>query len=96
MKLVNYGIGAKKDAPENHEDFAGFVINDRGTGQEVHRECVPTGRLSDNKVADLLVRRRERLEKKYAPSHYDVDAGLFNSKASFEHFFPTRSKTQKS
>ena len=95
MKLVNYGLGANKKPAENHEDFAGFVINKRGTGEEVHRECVPTGQLNDDKVADLLIRRRERLEKKYAPSQYDIDAGLFNSKASFDHFFPTRSTAQK-
>ncbi len=91
MKLFNQKIPPQKD----HEDFAGFVINERGSGQEVHRECVPTGRLNDDKVTDLLVRRRERLEKKYAPSRYDIEAGLFNSKASFEHFFPTRSKPER-
>ena len=76
-------------------DCAGFVVNSRDGGTEVHRELVPTGRMSDDKVADFLVSRREKLEKKYAPSRFDIESGIFNSKASFEHFFPTRSQPGK-
>ena len=76
-------------------DCAGFVVKDRDGGTEVHRETVPTGRMSDDKVADFLVSRREKLEKKYAPSRFDIESGIFNSPASFEHFFPMRSQPQE-
>jgi len=95
MNWSNHRYKLQNAAPKDREDVAAFVINDRQTGAEVHRESVPTGRMNDEKVADLLVGRRENLEKKYAPSRFDIESGLFNSQASFEHFFPTRSRPHK-
>lgn len=90
MKVVSSFLNqwaGKKAAPADNEDFAGFRVEDRDNGRVVHSECVGVGRMSDERVADFMVQRRERLEKKYAPSRYEVDAGLFNSEASFAHFF---------
>ena len=75
-------------APVDHGDVAGFVVHERATGQLVHQEAIDSGRYSSTRLADLMVAKRSRLERKYAPSRYDVEHGLFNSRDAFHHFFP--------
>jgi hypothetical protein len=88
MHWSSFKYKTRKAERKDHEDFAAFVIHHRSNGAEVHRECVPTGRMNNQRVTDLLIRGRERLEKKFPPAGYEIESGLFNSEASFQHFFP--------
>ena len=78
-----------KRPPAEHDDVAGFVVTERKSGQMVHHESIDSGRYSSTRLADMMMAKRSRLERKYAPSRYDVEAGIFNNRKSFEHFFPT-------
>ena len=73
---------------EDHGDVAGFAVTDKQTGQTVHRESFEAGRFGDQRLADKMVGKQESLQRKYAPSRFEVEAGLFNNRKSFEHFFP--------
>lgn len=72
----------------DHGDLAGFVVFHRRTGRLTHFESFEAGRISDERLADLIVANRERLEARYPPARFAVEGGLFNSLAAFRHFFP--------
>lgn len=79
---------SNRTAEPDHGDVAGFVVHDRNTGHIVHREHFDSGRFDDDRLTDKMITKRDKLEKKYAPSRFEVEHGLFNSREAFFHFFP--------
>ena len=61
-------------------------MSERGSGKVVHREHFETAALSDRRAANRIVRRRERLERRFPPGDFEIEGGMFNSVAAFEHF----------
>lgn len=84
-KLLKRSSGSRTSA---RRDVNGYVVREQPSGRVVHFDLEEVGHLSDQAVADRSVSRRERLESRYPPPAYEVEAGLFNSRDAFFHFFP--------
>lgn len=72
-------------------DVAGFVVTDP-KGRTVHRESFPSGHLPANTLAARMNRHEAKLARTYGAG-FSVEAGLFNSAAAFDHFFPPENTT---
>ncbi|MEO1232842.1 MAG: hypothetical protein AAFZ18_28495 [Myxococcota bacterium] len=66
----------------------GYVVRAQPSGRVVHYDLEEVGHLSDQAVADRSVSHREQLERRYPAPGFEVEAGLFNSREAFFHFFP--------
>ncbi|MEL7367924.1 MAG: hypothetical protein AAFN74_03355 [Myxococcota bacterium] len=69
-------------------DVNGFVVRAQPSGHVVHFDLEEVGHLDDQTVADRSVTHREKLERRYPSPRFEVEAGLFNSRDAFFHFFP--------
>lgn len=74
--------------PNPTDDVAGFVVQDKKSGQIVHHEVFESGHLSARRLADKMIGKAERLERRFPPERYEVEHGVFNNRAAFYHFFP--------
>lgn len=72
-------------------DVAGFVVSDPA-GRTVHRESFPSAHLPAATLAARMNRHEAKLARAYG-SGFRVEAGLFNSSAAFDHFFPPHEVT---
>ncbi len=72
-------------------DVVGFVVTDPA-GRTVHRESFPSGHLPAATLATKMNRHEAKLARAYGAG-FSVEAGLFNSSAAFDHFFPRENLT---
>lgn len=90
MRLPNFvaRLFTPETPPPGRQDVAGFVVTDRQSGHVVHSEAFDAWKHSDDRVANKMFAKRERLEARYDPAKYDVQAGLFSSARAFEARYP--------
>jgi hypothetical protein len=68
--------------------LAGFVVTERDTGREIHREMMDVSHLNIEKASAVTWKRYWKLARKYNSYRYDVQDGMYSSREAFEHFSP--------
>jgi hypothetical protein len=78
----------KKTSSEPCGLLAGFVVTERDTGREIHREIMDVSHLNIKKASAVTWKRYRKLVRKHDPYRYDVQDGMYSSREAFDHFSP--------
>jgi hypothetical protein len=87
MKWLDALLKRSHSASNGCGFVAGFVVTERATGRTVHREMLDLSNFGVKKAVFRVWTKRQRLEWKYNPRHYEVEDIMFNTKRACERYF---------